>query len=63
MYNGEINTLVEALKIKKSHIFRNTKLKSKGRRNASTFNKLLLVSSLYTCFSPIINYIIMWQII
>ena len=42
-----------ASKIRESHVFRNTKLKSKGRGNASTFNKLSSISSLHARFSPL----------
>ena len=58
MYNSEINIVIRVLKIKESHVFRNTKLDNKGRENALTFSKLSLVSSLYALFSPFTNHVI-----
>ena len=60
--DGEINAVVGASKIRESHVFRNTKLESKGRGNALTFSRLSLVSSLYARFNPFANHVIVWQI-
>ena len=56
--DSEINAVIRVLKIRESHVFRNTKLESKGRGNALTFNKLSLISSLYTHFNPFTNHVI-----
>jgi hypothetical protein len=49
-------------KIRESHVFRNTKLKRKGRGNTSTFNRLSSISSSHARFSSLAYYVRVRQI-